>query len=83
MPNGPSNCTLIRACVWLSNTPAAIFTPDTVATNPQLDYYVSMDHLNTLRVIFDTASRIRWRWLAEPIGTPVSYSGNRFWGNKR
>lgn len=64
-----STGTPIREYVWLGNTPVAIFTPDTVATNPPLVYYVHTDHLNTPRVVFDTANRVRWRWLAEPFGT--------------
>jgi RHS repeat-associated protein len=66
-----STGTPIREYVWLGNTPVAIFTPDTVATNPPLVYYVNTDHLNTPRVVFDTANRVRWRWLAEPFGTTV------------
>jgi RHS repeat-associated protein len=49
--------------------PIAIFTPDTVATNPPLVYYVHTDHLNTPRVVVNKANQIRWRWLAEPFGT--------------
>ncbi len=59
----------IREFVWLGNTPIAIFTPDSVATNPPLVYYVHTDHLNTPRVVVNKANQIRWRWLAEPFGT--------------
>ncbi len=59
----------IREYVWLGNMPIAIFTPDTVATNPPLVYYVHTDHLNTPRVVVNKANQIRWRWLAEPFGT--------------
>jgi RHS repeat-associated protein len=64
-----SNGTAIREYVWLGNMPIAIFTPDTVATNPPLVYYVHTDHLNTPRVVVNKANQIRWRWLAEPFGT--------------
>jgi len=46
-----------------------MFTPDTVATNPPLVYYFHTDHLDTPRVVTDTSSNLRWRWLAEPFGT--------------
>jgi RHS repeat-associated protein len=32
-------------------------------------YYFHTDHLNTPRVVTDTAGNLRWRWLAEPFGT--------------
>ena len=48
----------------------AIFTPDPAgAANPPLVYYIQTDHLNTPRVVFDKANRVRWLWLAEPFGT--------------
>jgi len=59
----------LREYVWLGSTPIAMFTPDTVATNPPVVYYFHTDHLNTPRVVTDTAGNIRWRWLAEPFGT--------------
>jgi RHS repeat-associated protein len=48
-----------------------LFTPDAVAANPPAVYYVHADHLNTPRLVVDTAGQKRWRWLAEPFGTTV------------
>ena len=60
----------IREYVWFNSTPVAIFTPDPAnAANPPLVYYIQTDHLNTPRVVFDKANRVRWLWLAEPFGT--------------
>ncbi len=60
----------IREYVWFNSTPIAIFTPDPAgAANPPLVYYIQTDHLNTPRVVFDKANRVRWLWLAEPFGT--------------
>lgn len=64
-----STGTAIREYVWLGNMPVAMFTPDTVATNPPVVYYIQTDHLSTSRVVFNKANQIRWRWLAEPFGT--------------
>ncbi|MEO8153474.1 MAG: Ig-like domain repeat protein, partial [Rhizobacter sp.] len=60
----------LREYVWLGATPIAMFTPDPVnAANPPLAYYLHTDHLNTPRLVTDTANNIRWRWMAEPFGT--------------
>ena len=32
-------------------------------------YYVHADHLNTPRLVTDTANNIRWRWDSDPFGT--------------
>eukprot|EP00456_Euglypha_rotunda_P003938 TRINITY_DN1066_c1_g3_i3.p1 TRINITY_DN1066_c1_g3~~TRINITY_DN1066_c1_g3_i3.p1 ORF type:complete len:605 (+),score=109.70 TRINITY_DN1066_c1_g3_i3:161-1816(+) len=62
--------TAIREYVWLGSTPVAVFTPDPASgTNPPLVYYIHADHLDTPRVVTDTAGNLRWRWLAEPFGT--------------
>ena len=61
--------TAIREYVWLGATPIAMFTPDTVAANPPLVYYVHTDHLGTPRVVVDKSNNLRWRWIAEPFGT--------------
>ena len=57
----------LREYVWLGSTPIAMFTPNG-ANNP-LVYYIHTDHLDTPRLVTDTANNIRWRWLAEPFGT--------------
>lgn len=60
----------IREYVWLGDTPVAVFTPDPAnAANPPLVYYIHTDHLNTPRVVLNTANVVRWNWLAEPFGT--------------
>ena len=60
----------IREYVWLGNTPVAVFTPDPAnVANPPLVYYIHTDHLNTPRVVLNTANVVRWNWLAEPFGT--------------
>jgi len=61
--------TALREYVWLGDTPVAMFTPDTVATNPPKIYFIHADHLDTPRVVVDTNNAIRWRWMAEPFGT--------------
>ncbi|MCR5881404.1 Ig-like domain repeat protein [Rhizobacter sp. J219] len=60
--------TAIREYVWLGNTPVAMFTPPPSGSTPVV-YYFQTDHLNTPRVVIDTAGNVRWRWLAEPFGT--------------
>ena len=58
----------IREYVWLGDTPVAVFTPDPAnAANPPLVYYIHTDHLNTPRVVLNTANVARWSWLAEPL----------------
>jgi RHS repeat-associated protein len=59
----------IREYVWLGSTPIAVFTPDTIATNPPLVYFIHADHLDTPRVVVDKNNAVRWRWMAEPFGT--------------
>jgi len=34
-------------------------------------YYVHTDHLNTPRLVTDTANNIRWRWDSDPFGTTL------------
>jgi RHS repeat-associated protein len=58
----------IREYVWLGSTPIAIFTPDAVAANPPVAYYIHTDHLDTPRYVFNRAGQRRWRWIAEPFG---------------
>jgi len=60
----------LREYIYLGDTPVAMFTPDPAnAANPPIAFYVHTDHLNTPRVVTDTAGNIRWRWIAEPFGT--------------
>jgi RHS repeat-associated protein len=52
---------LTEETIYLGDTP--------VALNPQGTFYVQADHLNTPRVILNTANQLRWRWdLSEPFG---------------
>jgi len=60
----------LREYIYLGDTPVAMFTPDPAnAANPPIAFYVHVDHINTPRVVTDTANNIRWRWIAEPFGT--------------
>jgi YD repeat-containing protein len=62
--------TALREYVWLDDTPVAVFTPDAANTsnNPSVAYFIQADHLNTPRVVLDKSNRVRWRWMAEPLG---------------
>jgi RHS repeat-associated protein len=53
--------------VYLGDIPIAVLKPGT----PTQIYYIFSDHLNTPRVVTNSAniSQIRWRWLSEPFGT--------------
>jgi RHS repeat-associated protein len=57
----------VREYVWFGSTPIAVLLPN--GGNDPLAYYFHTDHLNTPRLVTDTANNIRWRWLAEPFGT--------------
>ena len=59
----------IREYVWLGTMPVALFTPDPVAANPPIAYFIDTDHLNTPRAVTDRNNALRWSWLAEPFGT--------------
>ena len=60
----------LREYIYLGDTSVAMFTPDPAnAANPPIAFYVHTDHLNTPRVVTDTAGNMRWRWIAEPFGT--------------
>jgi len=63
--------TALREYVWLGSTPIAMFTPNAVAGNPPVAYYFHADHIDTPRLVVNTAGQKRWRWLAEPFGTTV------------
>ncbi len=47
--------------IWLEDIPVAVIRKPT-ATSPLQVYYVHADHLNTPRVIVNTANTIVWRW---------------------
>jgi len=58
----------VREYLWLDSTPVAMLVfgqPGAAATI----YYIAADHLDTPRIVFDSAGRIRWSWLADPFGT--------------
>jgi RHS repeat-associated protein len=58
---------LIQETVWLGDTPVATLRPD--GSGGVVLYYVHADHLNTPRLVTDTANNIRWRWDSDPFGT--------------
>ncbi len=47
--------------IWLDDIPVAVIRKPT-ATGPIQIYYIHADHLNTPRVIVNTANTIVWRW---------------------
>ncbi len=47
--------------IWLEDIPVAVIRKPT-ATSPIQVYYIHADHLNTPRVIVNTANIIVWRW---------------------
>lgn len=60
---------VLREYVWIGSMPVAMFVPN--GSNPPTVYYLHTDHLNTPRLVTDTANNLRWRWLAEPFGTSL------------
>jgi RHS repeat-associated protein len=58
---------LVQETVWLGDIPVATVRPNG-AGGVDL-FYVHTDHLNTPRLVTDTANNIRWRWDSDPFGT--------------
>jgi RHS repeat-associated protein len=58
---------LVQETVWLGDIPVATVRPNG-AGGVDL-YYVHTDHLNTPRLVTDTANNIRWRWDSDAFGT--------------
>jgi RHS repeat-associated protein len=58
---------LIQETVWLGDTPIATLRPD--GSGGVVVFYVHADHLNTPRLITDTANNLRWSWESDPFGT--------------
>jgi RHS repeat-associated protein len=58
---------LIQETVWLGETPVATLRPN--GTGGVNLYYVHTDHLNSPRIVTDSANNIRWRWDSDPFGT--------------
>ncbi len=58
----PTDDWLVRQeTIWLEDIPVAVIRKPT-ATSPIQIYYIHADHLNTPRVIVNTANTIFWRW---------------------
>ncbi|MCE7915609.1 MAG: RHS repeat protein [Nitrosomonas sp. PRO4] len=58
----PTDDWLVRQeTIWLEDIPVAVIRKPT-ATSPIQVYYIHADHLNTPRVIVNTANTIVWRW---------------------
>jgi RHS repeat-associated protein len=60
----------LQEFVWLGNTLIAVLT-NSSTTEPRV-YYAYSDHLNTPRVLVNSAGDARWRWIAEPFGTTAA-----------
>jgi RHS repeat-associated protein len=58
---------LIQETVWLGDMPVATLRP--IGLGGMIVYYVHADHLNTPRLVTDTANNIRWRWDSDAFGT--------------
>jgi RHS repeat-associated protein len=58
---------LIQETVWLADIPVATLRPN--GAGGVNAFYVHTDHLNTPRLVIDTANNIRWRWESDPFGT--------------
>jgi RHS repeat-associated protein len=57
----------VQETVWLGDIPVATLRPN---GSGGVDlYYVHTDHLNTPRLVTDTANNIRWRWDSDAFGT--------------
>ncbi|UUZ56516.1 RHS repeat-associated core domain-containing protein [Massilia sp. H-1] len=50
--------------IWLAAQPVGVIVNGVA-------YYVFADHLNTPRLIADTADRARWRWHSNPFGSTI------------
>jgi RHS repeat-associated protein len=70
-----------------STVSAPISISVTNATSSSNIYYIYADHLNTPRVITDTANNVVWKWSSDPFGTDlpqgVTISGAKFNYNLR
>jgi RHS repeat-associated protein len=58
---------LIQETVWLGDVPIATLRPN--GSGGVVLYYVHADHLNTPRLVTDSANNIRWRWDSDAFGT--------------
>ncbi len=62
-----SNNTARQETIWLGDTPVAVVKPDPVTQQP-LVYFIEADHLNTPRVILNSAHTPVWRWDSDAFG---------------
>jgi RHS repeat-associated protein len=58
---------LIQETVWLGDVPIATLRPN--GSGGVVLYYVHADHLNTPRLVTDSANNIVWRWDSDAFGT--------------
>ena len=63
---GSSNTTR-QETIWLGDTPVAVVKPDPVTQQPNI-YFIEADHLNTPRVILNSAHTPIWRWDSDAFG---------------
>jgi RHS repeat-associated protein len=59
----------VQETVWLGDIPIATIRPASGGGGGVDLFYVHTDHLNTPRLITDTANNLRWRWESDPFGT--------------
>ena len=61
---------VLREYVWLGQIPVAVVAPNALLPGATTDiFHIHADHLDTPRVVLDTAGRQRWTWLSgEPFG---------------
>lgn len=57
---------LIQETIWLDDTPVAMIKPNGAGVQV---FYVFADHLDTPRVITNSAKQVVWRWDSDPFGT--------------
>ena len=57
---------LVQETVWLGDIPVATVRPN--GAGGVILYYVHTDHLNTPRLVTDTANNIRWTWDSDAFG---------------
>jgi RHS repeat-associated protein len=65
---------MLREYVWLGQIPVAVIAPQAILPGATTDiFHIHADHLNTPRLVLDTAGRRRWTWLSgEPFGATAA-----------
>jgi RHS repeat-associated protein len=80
---------VLEETIWFAGAPAVVLKPSTQSgVTVPLVYYVYADHMDTPRVITDSAGAIVWSWVdADPFGmaqpSEAPAGGASFWFNMR